>query len=44
MALSAFADKEHSPSESELRATLGVAFSTWRKLLDAVAERIGTDD
>ncbi len=44
MPLSAFADKTHSPTESELRIALGKAFASWARLLELVDERIGPTD
>jgi len=36
MALSAFADKAHRPTDRELAAALGPAYARWRELRDAV--------
>ena len=40
MALSAFTDKSHEPTDRELREALGKAYEVWARLIEAVAERI----
>jgi hypothetical protein len=40
MSLSAFGDNGRAPSEDDLRATLGRAYSPWKKLVALVGERI----
>ncbi len=40
MALSAFDDKARSPTDDQLRSTLGKAYGPWVRLLALVAERI----
>ena len=44
MALSAFTDKHHPPTEVALRETLGAAHTVWVNLIDAVAKRIDPVD
>ena len=40
MALSAFSDKAHSPTEAELRTKLGDAYAAWVELRAEVSSRI----
>lgn len=40
MALSAFADKTHEPTDQELKSVLGRAYSAWVRLIELVSERI----
>ena len=40
MALSAFGDKGRSPSDNELRGSLGKAYAAWEELRAQVAERL----
>ena len=40
MALSAFADKVHQPTEKDLRSVLGKAYTAWVRLIKLVSERI----
>ena len=40
MALSAFTNSAHPPTDDELRVTLGAAGTVWAKLIDAIAKRI----
>jgi hypothetical protein len=40
MALSAFGERANAPTDDDLRAVLGPAYRSWRKLLAAVRERI----
>jgi hypothetical protein len=37
MSISFFADKNHSPSEEEIRAALGAADEHWQRLVDFIA-------
>lgn len=40
MALSAFADKAHKPTDEDLRAVLGKAHEAWARLIELVTARI----
>lgn len=40
MALSAFSDKAHQPSEKDLRSVLGRAYTAWVRLIELVSDRI----
>lgn len=40
MALSAFADRNHQPSEEELRLTLAKAYAAWVNLIELVTARV----
>ena len=40
MPLSAFGDKGRAPSDDDIRAALGRAYSSWKQLITLVAERI----
>ena len=40
MALSAFTDRSHEPTDRELREALGKTYEIWARLIEAVAERI----
>lgn len=40
MALSAFSDKAHPPTEEDLRSTLGASHAAWARLKTLVSERI----
>ena len=40
MALSAFTDKAHQPTERDLRSVLGKAFPAWIQLIELVSDRI----
>lgn len=40
VALSAFGDKSHRPTEEELRSALGPAYRAWERLVEEVALRI----
>lgn len=40
MALSAFADKAHQPTEKDLRRVLGKAYAAWVRLIKLVSDRI----
>lgn len=42
MAVSAFADKSHKPTDRELREVLGTAYGPWGDLIAAVAGRIAS--
>ena len=44
MALSAFGEKAHAPTDDDLREVLGRAYSAWNKLIAAADERIGPID
>ena len=44
MALSAFTDKQHPPTDVALRETLGAAHTVWTNLIDAVTQRINPVD
>jgi len=39
MALSAFADEHHPPTEADLRSTLGAAYGPWARLIELVSTR-----
>lgn len=40
MALSAFSDKMHQPTDEDLRSTLGAAHAPWIRLIELVSTRI----
>lgn len=40
MALSAFTDKAHQPTEKDLRSVLGRAYTAWVRLIELVSDRI----
>ena len=40
MALSAFADKTHQPTDKDLRSILGKAYTAWVRLIELVSDRI----
>jgi len=40
MALSAFADKAHQPTDKDLRSILGKAYTAWVRLIELVSDRI----
>ena len=40
MALSAFSDKTHPPSDGDLQSTLGTTYSAWTHLIDLVTKRL----
>lgn len=40
MALSAFGEKLHPPTDDDLRATLGKAYAPWERLIALVSERV----
>jgi hypothetical protein len=40
VALSAFADKAHQPTDKDLRLVLGKAFTAWVRLIELVSDRI----
>lgn len=40
MGLSAFADKAHQPTDTDLRPVLGKAYTAWVRLIELVSDRI----
>lgn len=40
MALSAFTDKSHAPTEADLRSVLGTKYAAWVRLVELVTARI----
>ena len=40
MALSAFTDKTHQPTDKDLRSVLGKAYPAWVRLIELVSDRI----
>ena len=42
MALSAFTDKAHQPTDKDLRFVLGKAYTAWVRLIELVSDRIGS--
>jgi hypothetical protein len=41
MALSALTERSHEPTDEDLRDVLGDAYEVWKRLINAVGERIG---